>query len=539
MIIEEIDEKNFMDRNEEGQKRVDLKIRKLERQIEVANLEAKNNQVKVEDKTPINWNLFLDPTIWAYKFLRDKQNNPLILRGYQDKIINDRHRFIVCVAANQVGKTWAMCVKALHHAIFASNASVLIVSKSEQQAIMILDEITWMMRRANIRFDTMIDEVENRTELQITNVDKKGVSVIRCLPPTKRVLAYPATLIICDEIGFWEIDKMDSVDFFEQVIVSRTLETKNWKNDHFTMGQIVCISNPNAQQGALWYLWNNPEFHQYRFNFLSNPNNTIGEYEAAKRTKPSDIFDSVYAAVFSSSAGGFVTGSEYQDAIRDYSVFPPPNIVICLGGDFAGEDTKSRDVDFSVLFGGIRVREEKVDKVKVVYYKEFPPRTKKALIYEEIKRLKPSHFAYDKAGVGDSVKNDLIDNHILSEYQIESLTYSLPNKSEVYYNMKHLFEQRKIIIPDLAKLKEQLLGLRFEKTEGGHIKVHHQEGFHDDWADALANCCWATIRSSGVPVDLTVIKTEKDKKIKPKKSGELSYCDDCKDYHWGDCDDFE
>ena len=39
----------------------------------------------------------------------------------------------------------------------------------------------------------------------------------------------------------------------------------------------------------------------------------------------------------------------------------------------------------------------------------------------------------------------------------------------------------------MPKLKEQLLGLRFERTDGGHIKVHHaSEGLHDDLADAFS-----------------------------------------------------
>ncbi len=147
-------------------------------------------------------------------------------------------------------------------------------------------------------------------------------------------------------------------------------------------------------------------------------------------------------------------------------------------------------------------------------------------------------------GVGDSVKNDLMDRHILAEYQIEALSYSLPNKSDVYYNLKHLFEQRKILLPPgLTKLREQLLGLRFERTQGGHmtkpqIKVHHErEGLHDDWADALANFCWAAIRGTAVPVVGSFIPHERDK-VKAKKredyknKGNYVSCQKCEEYYW-------
>ena len=129
---------------------------------------------------------------------------------------------------------------------------------------------------------------------------------------------------------------------------------------------------------------------------------------------------------------------------------------IYLGADFAGEDTKSRDVDQTVLIGTTLVKEQEQVKVKLAYSKGFPLRTKKTAVYAEIAHFNNiAKFAYDKMAVGDSVKNDLSDRHIIPSYKIEALTYSLPNKSEVYYNMKHLFEQRLIILPQgLSKLKE-------------------------------------------------------------------------------------
>ena len=481
MLIEVIDEENYKEKVEEGTKAVDDKIKQIERQANSGN---------------INWNLFFDPTIWAYKVLKDKQNNLLKLRGFQDKVLNDRHRFIVVAGANQIGKTFGIAAKAIHHAVHVDNASVIIVSKSEPQAIMVLDEIKWMLKRANISFDSIIGDVENRTELHIKSQDGTGVSVIRCLPPTTTILGYPATLIICDEIAFWEIDNMDPYEFFWRVIVSRTNSTKNLKNKHFTMGQIFCISNTNGQQGILWSLWNHSDFHQYRYNFLANPDNTIEEYEKLKIELPSDWFDSIYAASFSSTKGGFITMDEWKDAAREYKTSELITSSIYMGGDFAGEDTRGRDVDQSVLVGVIPVKDKEIDKLQVVYLNDFPIRTKKEAIYDELLKFKILKFAYDKVGVGDSVKNDLKIRGQLSEYQIEALTYSLPNKSEVYYNLKHLFEQRKIIVPNDKKLKEQLMGLKFELTKGGHldkpmIKVHHAtEKLHDDFPDALANACY-------------------------------------------------
>ena len=157
-------------------------------------------------------------------------------------------------------------------------------------------------------------------------------------------------------------------------------------------------------------------------------------------------------------------------------------------------------------------------------------------MYEEIKRLNKEYsvrFGYDKMGVGDSVRNDLIDKNILSQSQIEVLSYSLPNKSEVYYNLKHIFEQSRLKISNQVnnELREQLLGLRFEKTTAGHMKnpvimIHHsKEKVHDDHPDAFANACWVALRSESGPVSLTLIKPSKimkyNKKYECNSCGEI------------------
>lgn len=510
MLIHEITEENFEEENRIG-------IEFVTKKLVDWNESVMNNEQSWRKQ-------LLDPTIWAYKFLKDKQNQPLKFHGFQDKIVNDKNRFVLTAASCQIGKTWAACVKALHHAIFVNNASVLIVSRSEQQAIMILDEIKWMMKRASIDFSSIIDEVENRTELHITNSDKKGTSVIRCLPPTSSVLAYPSTLTICDEIGFWEIKGMTQIEYFNRVIVSRSSNTKNWKNElGFTMGQIFCISSPNGQQGILWSLWNNPSYHQYRYNWLSDPDNTLEEYRALKISMSSFEFDAIYAAQFTSASGGFITLAEYDDAIKEeYCMAMPVTDNLYLGGDFAGEDTVSKDVDDSVLFGAVRVKWGETFKAKIVYLHQFPKRASKSeIIYPEIKRLWTDYsvagFGYDKMGVGDNIKNGLAELGLPMNC-IEAFTYSLPNKSEIYYNMQHLFEQRRVMLPPNLKLKDQLLGLRFERTPGSRcIKIHHlREGLKDDYPDSLANCLWMLMQHGG---NVSVEFVAKDKKKEPIKIG--------------------
>src|SRR3990167_1573910 len=99
-----------------------------------------------------------DPTLCAYAFLKDKRNRKLRLRGFQDVILNDRSRFVLCAAANQIGKTTAAVVKALHHGLHGNNSCVVIGAITEEQGIRLLDEVKQMMKRSSIDFDSVIDD---------------------------------------------------------------------------------------------------------------------------------------------------------------------------------------------------------------------------------------------------------------------------------------------------------------------------------------------------------------------------------------------
>jgi len=494
MIIQEINEYNFLYERKKGEE-------DLNRKFELYD-SIKNEKISDIDTRKKLAELFKDPSIWAYATLKDKQNKPLKVYPFQDRLINDSHRFVHCTAANQTGKTWSMgCIKPLHHALHVPNASVMVISKSEPQAIMVLDEIKWMLKRSGM-FDTMIGDIENRTELSLKS-PLNGVSVIRSFAPTTTALGYPATLLVLDETGFWEKNsELTPTDFYTQVLEPRTNATKNWAHPFLTMGQIVSITNPNGEQGLAYNLFKDERFHQYVYSWLANPHNPLDEYLNHKKRLPPYRFASIYAATYMSPEGGFITLDQYNTfANHNHDLIIPTPCTLYLGGDMASEDAKGKNTDWNVLYGVIQsaVKGSLLPRIKLVYVKEWPPGTKKEVVYNEIDRLAKmpgvtiAKFAYDRIGVGDKIFNDLKERGILSAYQMEPLTYSLPNKTDVYLNFQSLFEHGLVEGKDVPKLKDQLLGLKVEQKEGSlHLKIHHKtEGLKDDHPDAFANACYA------------------------------------------------
>ena len=515
MLIHQITESNYEQERKIGETELKAKFYKYDSLINIP-----------DSKWQIA-NALKDPTVWAYATLKDPNtNNPLKLYPYQDKFINDKNRFVYVTAANQIGKTFAICIKALHHALHVPNASVIIVSKSEQQAVKVLDEIKWMMRKSHINYEERIGDIENRTELHL-NGPNESIGVIRCFPPTNTVLGFPATLLIGDEINYWEkAGELSPVEYYDQVLEPRTNMTKSWKHPFLTMGQIIFISNPNGKQGIGWRTYSeDSRFNNYVYCSLAYPLNTLEEYNGCKKRLSPHRFSSIYAAEYVSADGGFITIDQYNEfAKSNISLSIPMGSVLYLGGDFSGEDVKSKDRDANLLYGVVQIPlndQYNRCKLRVVYRKSWPSGTKKQTIYDEIKRLgnlpevSIARFDYDKVGVGDKVKNDLIDQQILNEYQIESLTYSLQNKSDVFIHMQGLFEQHMIEGRDIDELRNQLMSLEVKQLEGSpHLKIHHRtETIHDDECDSLANACWAARRINSVPVSVKVLNTNPMDKI--------------------------
>ena len=188
-------------------------------------------------------------------------------------------------------------------------------------------------------------------------------------------------------------------------------------------------------------------------------------------------------------------------------------------------------------------------KFKVVYRRTWN-KVQRNEIYAEIARLKETYtvfgIAYDKVGVGDSVKFDLMEKGLFYEEQILNLSYSVANKSDVYCTMKAIFESRRLNLPDTLEAREQILALRYVRLEGEvHLKdanifgektihkykIHHEnERTHDDEPDALANCLYLASRNLYVPVTVTIINAT----TIPKR--ELGYklivCNNCSEYYY-------
>ena len=184
--------------------------------------------------------LLRNKTTYAYILLR-LNGQRLKLRDYQDAIINDPHRFVYFRAANQIGKSVLLDVKAcinllLDHGFGHHEA---IVSKSLPQSIFQMMRIKEILNSMpNIDWKQVKGDSDSKSLVSVNILDDNGkvkyTNLLICAPCTEGLLGYDLHELNLDEFEFWDVD----LEYFlNQIGEPRTYETK---------GRINIFSNPNG-----------------------------------------------------------------------------------------------------------------------------------------------------------------------------------------------------------------------------------------------------------------------------------------------------
>ncbi len=259
--------------------------------------------------------LINDATTFAYMFMRNNKNEPLILYPYQDAIINDKHRFKYFRAANQIGKSFLFNVQSVYNLLMdhshAHNEAI--VSKSLPQSVHQMRRIKDILNNLNfgdvkVEWKTQSGTSDSMSAVTYKILDKDGkvkyTNLLVCAPCTEGLLGYDLHALNLDEFEFWDVDLQY---FFNQIGQPRTYTTK---------GKIMVMSNPNGADnfGSKLERQVTPEgdkkWHTYVFNFLDCPTNTQAEYDQLKVELSRTEFESTVDAVRSLSDRNYFSADE-------------------------------------------------------------------------------------------------------------------------------------------------------------------------------------------------------------------------------------
>jgi len=464
------------------------------------------------------YQMLRDPTIYAYAYFKDPRNIdiPFKAYAYQDMIINDTSLRVCFAAANQIGKSIALCLKALVYALHHPGKTVMMVSKVFSQSKDLLRQIKQLLNNSILDYKYDIGDSETKTEIYFKHyeeyeeydeeLEKTFIktrelpqSRIMCVPATEAALSYAVDLALVDEIAFYE----DGVNFYKQILQPRTYTTK---------GQIIVFSNPNGQIGIFWEIWNDGYFSHYKFDFLDCPTNTQEEFDMLSASLTREQIDSTMLAIFTNPEGGFITLQERRDMQEERESMLP--IVITSPVYIFFVCAKSRDRTVRVI--GIPIQkkaEDWADEIYVYEMKEYPQGTSYTEIVDQdlkelVKSIGPANVAivgWDNTGVGRGIE-DFVKRVEQLGIQTMPVEFNLENKSRIYTLLKLLIEQRRIKVPKITECDKQLSALRFKKTARGLLQVHHDnEKDRDDFPDAIAGLASLIIQPENVPISAVII----------------------------------
>ncbi len=472
-----------------------------------------------ENKQKRAYRLLKDPTLYAYAFFRDPKHLRKRFRmyPYQDMIINDNHKRLFFAAANQIGKSIALCVKAAVFAIQNPGSTVVMTSKTLPQAKDLLRHIKQLLQNSRLDYKVDIGDSETKTEIYFRHYKEESIydkelgvwidqmrelpqSRIICVPATEAALGYAVDLGLVDELAFYD----DGEYFYKQIFQPRTYTTK---------GQIIVFTNPNGQQGIGWELWNDKTFHRYKFNFLDCPTNTQEEFDRISGGLTREQIDSTLLAEFTSPEGGFLTLEERKDMQEQRSSMLPSVLTkpIYIFFDWG------KTMDRTVRIIGVPIHksdDDWADEVYIYEMKEYPQDTDYTdIIDKDLKELilsvgldKVAMVGWDNSGVGRGLEDftKRVEQLGIMAMPVE---FSLQNKSRIYTLFKLLAEQRRIKLPYVKECDKQLSMLRFKRSKGrGHLQVHHEnERDRDDFPDAIAGLCSLIIQPENPPVSAVII----------------------------------
>lgn len=458
-------------------------------QLDTENLNKKFeifDRLLKEKKQALGY-LKTDPTLFAYYLFKNDKGERFKALPWQDKFLNSHSKRRLLCCARQVGKSTITGLLAIHKAYFNPGYTILIVSRTKDQAI----ELVYRMRRFlnTSRFfttwkETITKKQENKKEI-IMQSEKKGIeSRIIVVPATDAALGYSANIVIGDEAARWE----DGDRIFTEVLEP----TVTW-----TQGDIYLLSTPAGMQGFFYQAYKLPSIWEiYQFDWTVNPYLTKEEIDAKKLLHTANTFAMNYLAKFVAAENAYFTPLEIQNSISTEAglgwKFESP---ISVGVDF-GKVNDYCIINIGTIINPTKPQNEHI--IRVLDRRVKPLGTDYAVILEELKDINklmhPTIMVLDVTS--GEIPSDILS---LEGVPIEPYKFTLQSKITLMNNLKVLMQQNRIQIPNEKELIQQLEVFQYtlSKLNQDRMKLHASEGYHDDEVDSLALMTYGLTKNLG------------------------------------------
>jgi phage FluMu gp28-like protein len=416
-----------------------------------------------------------DPVLFCETFFLNRQGTSWHAFSYQAEIMRDKHKKKLIVSSRQIGKSECVCMIAIHRALTRPRQQILIISRSQEQSSELLFRIQQIIMGSKLK--TSIRSSSFR-KILIDN----GSKIISLPTSEATVRGYSPDVVILDESAQFEADEI----FYEAIEPMLT----------FTKGDLILLSSPKGRRGFFYEMYlqwqHNPNAMVWVLPAIKDGKAICPEFDLGDINKKREDFEKIgrsnkfrqeYMAEFVDDAGAF---------------FPYELILPCVKGyPVIHEGASDRSYWMGVDWGQVNdatviiiVEKDQHENLKVVFWKKFE-KEDYIKICNHISYL-CSRFAVSRIIADLGSGRAQVDELSARGLPVEGFAFSYQSKIDLFAFLRQMFEKQKIIIPDHTELIEQLNMFTAEVSKAGRMLLHHREGQHDDFCDALALAVWAT-----------------------------------------------
>jgi len=394
---------------------------------------------------------------------------------YQVDFLRDDGKEIAAACGRQVGKTTLAAIKGLHFAFFHPDVTVLIISSTLRQSMILFAKIRSMTESNPIL--RMKVKNWNRTTIEFDHGSR--IVALPCGPTGYSLRGHTADMIILDEANFVPEEIVDGV--VRPMLIAKP------------NSRLIMVSTPWTRNHPFYRAISEKGrgFHVYRWPTSLSPLVSAEKLEADRNALDVLTFRREYEAQFVEENNSYfpshlisqcVDGS--YELLKDQDVLQTEHKgVFHLGVDFG------KRADHSVA----AVLEESAGRVqRLVYLKQFPLQTNYATVIGWIRRLNEAFrfetATLDQTGVGEAPVED-VKNFL---HNAEGVILTSKMKLDILSNLQLLMQHTRLTIPLERNLIAQINEQQYEIRKTGELLFSHPPRSHDDQLWSLALAAWGT-----------------------------------------------
>jgi len=434
----------------------------------------------------------MNPSVLAEAYFEIEPTNT------QHKLMNEilfgDSKRIIITAMTRYGKSMIISMTILLYAILNEKKRIVLVSPTYKQARILMEWIAGFVvtspQIAN-ELDTTAHGIERlKKEVTKERITFRNGSEIRILSAEgsgERLMGFGADMIVEDE----------SALISDEVYRSRILRMLG---DRPETSVLIQIGNPFPGNHFEENWKNQSDWKHYHIDWktaLEEGRTTEAFIEEQRTQLTPDEFTVLYEANFPEESEDalfkwlwikFATDNPFTEYVPDKK--------------YLGVDVAEAGLDWTVATKVIETAEKNYIVTDIKHWHKADTMATVGQIIEYNRDFNADKIKVDAIGVGKGVYDRLVELKQPAQPIKVGMSATreperfLNQKSQFYWNLRTLFEEGRITIPNHSQLIKELRSMRYELTSAGKIKIIDPEDKSPDYADSLMLSCAEGVRGA-------------------------------------------